>query len=66
MRSSYAIGVQFGEEGEGAVMLCMDMAHYDIFNRDYTPDGGFWYSYANFKSKDMNFSLRFTYNIFDN
>lgn len=65
MRSSYAIGIQFGEEGTGAIMLYMDMAHYDIFNRNYTPDGGFWYPYANFKSEDMNFSLRLTYNIFD-
>ena len=65
MRSSYAIGAQFGEEGEFSVMLCMDMAHYDIFNRNYTPDDGFWFPYANFKSKDMNFSLRVTLNIFD-
>lgn len=58
MRSSYAIGVQFGEEGEYSIMLDMDMAHYDIFNRNYTPDGGFWYPYANFKNRDMNFNLR--------
>lgn len=65
LRTSYAIGAQFGEEGNVSVMLCMDMANYDIFNRDYTPDGGFWYPYANFKSKDMNFSLRLTLNIWD-
>lgn len=65
MRSSYAIGAQFGDDGEFSAMLCMDMAHYDIFNRDYTPDGGFWHPYANFKSKEMNFSLRFSYNLFD-
>lgn len=65
LRTSYAIGSQFGEEGNVSVMLCMDMANYDIFNRDYTPDGGFWYPYANFKSKDMNFSLRVSLNLWD-
>lgn len=65
MRSSYAVGAQFGEDGTCSVMLCMDMSHYDIFNRNYTPDGGFWYPYANVKSKVMNFSIRFSFNIFD-
>ena len=64
VRTSYAAGVQFNE-GAGSVMVCFDMAHYDIFNRNYTPDGGFWYPYANFKNKDMNFSLRVTLNIWD-
>ncbi len=62
LRTSYAIGVQLGNKG--SVAFCMDMAHYDMFNRNYTPDGGFWYPYANFKSNDMNFSLRLTYNVF--
>lgn len=65
MRSSYAIGVQFGEYGKHSVMVCMDMANYDIFNRNYTPDGGFWYPYANLRSKDMNFSLRLSFNLFE-
>lgn len=65
MRSTFALGAQFGEEGNVSVMLCMDMAHYDIFNRDYTPDGGFWFPYANFKSKDMNFSLRVSLSLWD-
>ena len=63
MRSSYAIGVQFGERGNYSIMLGMDMLHYDIFNRNYTPDGGFWYPYANFSSKDMNFNLSFCLNL---
>lgn len=63
LRSSYAIGFQCGEYIQYTVTLCMDMAHYDIFNRNYTPNGGFWYPYANFKSKDMNFSIHFGINV---
>lgn len=64
MRTSYAAGVIF-DEGAGSVMLCFDMSHYDIFNRQYTPDGGFWFPYANFKNNDMNFSLRVSLNLWD-
>lgn len=65
MRTSYAIGAQFGDESRFAILLCMDMAHYDMFNREYTPDGGLWYPYANIKNKDMNFSLNIRINIID-
>ena len=67
MRTSFAIGAQFGEDdGETySIMLCLDMAQYDIFNRNYTPDGGFWFPYANVRSKDMNFSLRISFNLFE-
>ena len=58
MRTFYAIGATFGSNRNYDLMLCLDMANYDIFNRNYTPDGGFWYPYANFKDKDMNISLR--------
>lgn len=64
LRSTYAIGAQIGEGGS-SIMLCMDMAHYDLFNKNYTPDGGFWYPYANFKSHDMYFSLKFSLSIED-
>ncbi|MCD8295977.1 MAG: hypothetical protein LUC88_00225, partial [Prevotella sp.] len=58
LRTCYAIGVQ---KSNFDFMICFDMAHYDIFNKKYTSDGGFWYPYANFKNKDMSFSLRFNY-----
>ena len=64
IRTSYAAGVQFND-GASSVMVCFDMAHYDIFNRNYTPDGGFWFPYANLRTKDMNFSLRMTFNLWD-
>lgn len=53
LRSHYAIGVNtLIGDSEWQFMLSFDMAHYDIFNKNYTPDGGFWYPYANFKNKD--------------
>lgn len=55
MRTYYAVGVSFETYD---IMLCLDMANYDIFNRKYTPDGGFWYPYANFKDRDFNISLK--------
>lgn len=64
MRTSYAVGIQLAE-GRQAIMVCMDMANYDLFNKDYTPDGGFWYPYANFSNNDMNFSLRWTFSLFE-
>lgn len=70
-RSSFGIGAQFNEvdlggdsEYTGTIMLCFERANYDIFNRNYTPDGGFWYPYANCKSKDWSISLRLSINIF--
>lgn len=61
MRTFYAIGATIGENRAYDVMLCLDMANYDIFNRNYSPDGGYWFPYANFRDKDMNISLRFNY-----
>ena len=64
IRTNYGIGAQFGEDSEyGSVMLSLDMAHYNLFNTKYTPDGGFWYPYANFKSKDFIVSLSLTLNL---
>ncbi len=63
LRSYYGIGALFGERGTVSVMLCLDMANYDIFNKDYTPDNGFWYPYANFKSTDLNVSLKLGINL---
>ena len=54
---NYAIGAYI--EDFGAILVKFDMAHYDLFNKDYTPDGGFWYPYANFKNKDFNIFLGF-------
>lgn len=65
LRTSYAIGAQFGEDGQYSVMLYFDMSHYDIFNRNYTPDDGFWFPYANFKNKDMNIGVRVSLNLWD-
>lgn len=62
MRTTYAIGAQF-DEGAQSIMLCMDMAHYNLFNKSYTPDNGFWYPYANFKNSDLYFSLRYSVTI---
>ena len=62
VRTSYAAGVLF-REGTCSVMACFDMAHYDLFNRNYTPDDGFWFPYANLRTKDMNFSLRVALNF---
>ena len=59
MRTSYAIGVQF-DEGEQTVLACMDIAHYNLFNKNYTPDDGFWFPYANFKNRDFYFSIRYS------
>lgn len=55
MRTSYALGVILNG-GASSVMVSFDMSHYDLFNRSYTPNGGFWFPFANFKSKDMNIS----------
>ena len=57
IRMNYAIGAYI--EDFGAILVKFDMAHYDLFNKDYTPDGGFWYPYANFKNKDFNIFLGF-------
>lgn len=57
IRMNYAIGARI--EDFGTVLVKFDMAHYDLFNKDYTPDGGFWYPYANFKNKDFNIFLGF-------
>lgn len=62
MRTNYAIGILF-DEGEQSLLLCMDMAHYNLFNKNYTPDGGFWYPYANFKNQDYYFSLRYSFTL---
>lgn len=56
MRTYYALGVHL--ESGVDVMLGFDMMHYDMFNKNYTPDNGFWYPYANFKNNDYNFSLK--------
>lgn len=62
MRMSYAVGAQF-DEGDQSVMICLDMAHYNLFNKNYTPDGGFWFPYANFKNKDFYFSVRYSISL---
>ena len=63
-RSQFSIGAEFGENGEAAIMLRMDMAHYDIFNRQYSFDGGTTHPYSNLMSKEMNFSLVFSVRLF--
>jgi|GEM_PF-3692603 len=57
VRMNYAIGAYI--EDFGAILVKFDMAQYDFFNKNYTPDGGFWYPYANFKNKDFNIFLGF-------
>ena len=59
LRTTYAVGAQF-DEGDQSIMVCFDMAHYNLFNKDYTPDGGYWFPYANFKNQDYYFSLRYS------
>ena len=63
MRTYYALGASIADRH--TILLCLDMSHYDIFNRNYTPDGGFWYPYANFKNKDMIFSLRYCLSLWE-
>ena len=65
MRSRYAIGVQLGEEGKFCLLLSLDMAHYDLLNGNYTPDGGITHPYEGFKSKDMNIGLRLKFRLFE-
>jgi len=65
LRTSYAIGIRLGEEGKTALMLYMDMAHYDLFNANFTPDGGVSHPYAGFSSKDMNFGVRTRIRIYE-
>lgn len=57
IRMNYALGAYI--EDFGTILLKLDVAHYDLFNKNYTPDGGFWYPYANFKNKDLNFFIGF-------
>lgn len=57
LRMNYALGAYI--EDFGTLLIKFEMAHYDMFNKDYTPDGGFWYPYANFKNKDFNIFLGF-------
>lgn len=63
MRTYYAVGAQFSDHW--SAMLCLEMANYDLFNRNYTPDGGFWYPYANFKNKDIQISVRFNVSLWE-
>ena len=64
-RSRYAIGVQFGEDGKTALMLCMDMAHYDLLDAGYTVEGTVPHPFEGFKSKDMNFGLQLRIRLFE-
>lgn len=57
LRMNYALGTYI--EDFGTILVKLEMAHYDIFNKDYTPDGGFWFPYANFKNKDFNIFIGF-------
>ena len=61
IRTSYAAGVKFGEDGQHSILVSFDMAHYNLFNKNYTPDKGFWYPYANFKNKDYYFSIKYSF-----
>ena len=65
LRSRYAIGVQLGEEGKFCLLLSLDMAHYDLLNGNYTPDGAITHPYEGFKSKDMNIGLRLKFRLFE-
>ena len=63
MRTSYSVGAQFAD---GCTLVVgFDMAHYNMFNKNYSPDGGYWFPYANFKNKDMNFYIRLNVRITD-
>ena len=65
IRTSFALGAQIGGSKwkNSCFLVCVDVAQYDLFNRDYTPDGGFWFPYANVRSKDWILSLRYTINM---
>ena len=65
LRSQYAIGTLLGEDGRWAILLAMEMAHYDLLNSSYTPDGGITCPYEGFSSKDLNFSLKMKIRLFD-
>lgn len=63
MKTSYSIGAQFSDGS--TLVVGFDMAHYNMFNKNYSPDGGYWFPYANFKNKDMNFYLRLNVRLAD-
>ena len=54
MSTLYSVGLDM----EGAsILLGCEVPHFDLFNVDFTPDGGFTYPYANVKSKKYNIYL---------
>lgn len=55
IRTRFAIGAQF-ESGD-ILEASFEMNNYDMFNRNYTSDGGYWFPYANYKNKDYVFGL---------
>lgn len=57
LRMNYALGTYI--EDFGTLLVKFEMAHYDMFNKDYTPDGGFWYPYANYKNTDFSIFFGF-------
>ena len=63
MKTSYSIGAQFSDGS--TLVVGFDMAHYNMFNKNYSSDGGYWFPYANFKNKDMNFYLRLNVRLAD-
>lgn len=64
-RTSIAIGTIIGDDELMSVLLYMDMAHYNIFDNNYSADGGLTHPYSGFKSKDMNFGVRLNFHLFN-
>ena len=53
---SFAIGIGSANE---RITLGVELPKYNYFNRDWTPDGGFYYPYANIKERRWRITLNF-------
>lgn len=59
MRTSYAIGAGFGDEDEPfTVLLGFEMDNFDMFNKDYSPDGGVTKPFAFTSSHNYYFYIK--------
>lgn len=55
---SYGVGVEFFRL---AVVATLFMNSNELYNTEYSPDGGYYYPFANIKTSDMSFKVNCSY-----
>ena len=58
LSSNYALGVRFGNNN---VSAGVEVNHYNVFNEDFTPDGGITYPYQGVKTSHYTISIRYAH-----